>query len=174
MKILTSYWDLRVPTQFPHPSSELNYAHARVSAQPEAGYSAFKSGLFAVSIRGAKLKTETPEPHDDTRNGSEDRVAKWIFLASGINALACISPTFIAESLNFPEVYVGLTQLMAAIVCFMSSRSYLKSTRRTPSSDEYRKPLLSTLAVIGATLSGLWIGFWVLLLVALSTCVGSD
>ncbi len=79
--------------------------------------------------------------------------SQWWHLGSGAYALLCAPAILVAEQQGWPERPLHSTQLLATLVCLMTSVRYLRSTRGC--SLGIRRPLALAVSVA----SGLWVGF---------------
>jgi hypothetical protein len=79
--------------------------------------------------------------------------SSWLFLVAGIYALACIPAIFLAERFSWPEWPFHTTQLLAVVLCFLTSVVFLWSTRGSQFGAQ------RWLATIASVLCGLWLAF---------------
>jgi hypothetical protein len=86
---------------------------------------------------------------------------KWLFLIAGIGAALCAPAILVAEKLAWSEWPFHLMQLLAVTLCCFTSLAFLWRTRRSPLSAQ------RWLAVAAAVLSGLWLSFFVYVLLTL-------
>ncbi len=84
---------------------------------------------------------------------SSARPAKWIFVVTGVYALACVPAILVAEKLRLPEWPLHTSQLLAVIVCFLAGALFLV-TKRSPA-----RGALGWLAIVACVLCGLWLAF---------------
>ena len=82
----------------------------------------------------------------------------WIFLTSGLYAVMCAPVILYAERRGWPEWPLHSTQLIATLICFISSFIYTMSHRNTPPGWRRR------LAVVSLLLSGVWLAIICVLL----------
>jgi hypothetical protein len=86
----------------------------------------------------------------------------YTFLATGIAALACIFPILYLESKGKPQSPYHMIQLLCCFVCFLSSCSFIWSTRGNGFSTA------KALAIVASLLSGGWVGFFVYVLIRMA------
>jgi hypothetical protein len=86
----------------------------------------------------------------------------YTFLATGIAALACIFPILYLESKGKPQSPYHMIQLLCCFVCFLSSCSFIWSTRVNGLS------AVKALAIVASLLSGGWVGFFVYVMVKMA------
>jgi hypothetical protein len=79
--------------------------------------------------------------------------SRTIFLFAGGWALLCIPAILIAEQIGSSQAPFHVTQLLATVVCFASSVTFLVCSRRTASRLE------NSLAAVAAIVSGVWLSF---------------
>ena len=86
----------------------------------------------------------------------------FTFLATGIAALACILPISYLESQGKPQAPYHMIQLLCCFLCFLSSCSFIWSSRGNGISAS------KILAIIACLLSGGWVGFFIYVLVLMA------
>jgi hypothetical protein len=86
----------------------------------------------------------------------------YTFLVSGIAALACILPILHLESQGKPQSPYHMIQLLCCFVCFLSSCSFIWSTRGNGFF------MAKILAIVACVLSGGWVGFFVYVLIRMA------
>ena len=82
-----------------------------------------------------------------------NRASGWILLASGGLALLCAPAILVAERLGLSQRPFHATQLLATLVCLVSSARFLLASR----SEVRGWPRVLGMVALG--LSGLWLGF---------------
>jgi len=80
--------------------------------------------------------------------------AKWLFLIAGGYALLCAPAILVAERYGWSEAPLHSTQLLATLICFVSSAAFMLST--TGSSSGWER----SLSAVALILSGLWLAFF--------------
>ena len=86
----------------------------------------------------------------------------YTFLVTGIAALVCIFPILYLESQGKPQSPYHMIQLLCCFVCFLSSCSFIWSTRGNGFSTA------KALAIVASLLSGGWVGFFVYVMVKMA------
>lgn len=79
--------------------------------------------------------------------------SKAPFLVSGIYAVLCAPAIFLAEHYGGPQSFFHASQLLAVVICFLSSSAYLRRGRQP------KQTSWLVLAAISALVSGLWLAF---------------
>jgi hypothetical protein len=82
-----------------------------------------------------------------------NRASGWVLLASGVVALLCVPAILVTEQLGRSQRPFHTTQLLATVVCLVSSARFLWASR----GDVLGWPRVLALVALG--LSGLWLGF---------------
>lgn len=86
----------------------------------------------------------------------------YTFITAGIGALACILPILYLENQGKPQSPYHFIQLLCCFLCFLSSCSFIWSTKGDGLS------ATKIFAIVACLLSGGWVGFFVYVFVKIS------
>lgn len=123
---------------------------------------------FCSKMRKSLDWSEEAEDQETIESRPKSSLDKWMFLTSGIIALACIPGILLSNYFGYSEGPFHGLQWLACMICFPFSIWYLRAARSRPNSAGGRQPKVEFLATIAATLTGLWLAFLFLVIAILT------